>query len=46
MIIAFIIGILVYARAELIDCFISIELNTRATYVNTKPEIDVIKDSI
>ena len=46
IIVAFIVGIGFYAYGELIDCFISIESNTRATYINTKPNKDNIKNSI
>ena len=42
IVVAFIIGILLYARAELLDCFVDIELNTRATALNTRPKKDSI----
>jgi phosphoenolpyruvate-protein kinase (PTS system EI component) len=38
MVVAFIIGMLLYARAELLDCFVDIEFNTIGTYYNTKPK--------
>lgn len=46
MIASIIAGIIIYAYAELIDCFVDIELNTRATEFNTRLKKDSVKNSI
>ena len=43
IVVVFIVGILIYANAELIDCFVDIEANTRGTYYNTKPKKIALK---
>ena len=44
MVASVIVGIIIYAYAELIDCFVDIELNTRATEFNTRPKKDSITE--